>query len=114
MISETAIMDVENLPDEIAVWFDRPWNFVGEVKRKSCPSFVDVACRRCSGSLVSFDLSTAITTTKVALKGYLFITDDMIEVTVYFGVCETCGSVYWAREGPPFKRARCYGRVGAT
>ncbi len=38
--------------------------------------------------------------------GHKFITDDMILVFVWFGVCERCEAVYWARSGPPFTRIR--------
>jgi hypothetical protein len=44
----------------------------------------------------------------VEMPGRTFITDDMIEVVVYFGVCGGCDSVYWARQGPPFRRARAF------
>jgi hypothetical protein len=42
----------------------------------------------------------------VDLTRYVFVTDDMIEVLVYFGACPECAAIYWARSGPPFRRVR--------
>lgn len=109
MISETTLMDCENVPPEMASRFDRPWHFLGEVKTKR--PWLQATCNRCDDrpSLFASPPSRLGDETYqiVELKGYLFITDDRLEVVVYFGVCPGCDAVYWARQGPPFRRARC-------
>jgi len=110
MITETAFMDCENLPAEMASRFDVAWNFVGEVKTNlphvrvlchKCAPQVSVWIDACNGSLEDEYM-------QVELRGHLFITEDMLEVVVYFGVCERCDAVYWARQGPPFRMVRNY------
>ena len=88
--------------------FDQPWNFIGEVKTNQ--RSVVCHCLKCNQREPIYrdnpnwvDYAPLIT---VNCDGYLFITDDMIEVMVYFGVCRECDSVFWARSGPPFRRAR--------
>jgi hypothetical protein len=44
----------------------------------------------------------------VSLTPRRFVTDDMLEVMVYFGICIECGAVYWARQGPPFRRLNAF------
>jgi hypothetical protein len=44
----------------------------------------------------------------MSLRAFQFVTDDMLIVNVYFGVCGECGRVVWAKQGPPFKRARAF------
>ena len=114
MIRETSFLDCENCPEEMSSRFDVPWNFVGEVKGDR--PYLVVACGKCRSDVFE-DIykykhdpkpTSAMTFVTVDLFGKLFVTDDMIEVMVYFGVCERCESVYWAREGPPFRRARSY------
>ena len=108
MISETTLMDCENIPEEMCR-FDEPWHFVGEVQ--SGRPYLDIICGKCSprpAIKVLADLDPSfISFVKVSLRGYPFVTDDMIEVVVYFGICGDCDSAYWARQGPPFTRARC-------
>ena len=104
-------MDCENVPPEMLGRFDQPWTFVGEVKGDR--PYLQALCKRCEERnrpmLFSADPSPLYNVVYqiVDLVGHLFITDDMIEVVVYFGVCGECDAVHWARQGPPFKRARC-------
>ena len=107
MIQETAFLSCDNVPDKMRRQFDRPWQFVGEVEATQ-PVYRAV-CRKCSETPRICDARTIEKSVwhAVTLDGYKFVTDDMIEVMVYFGVCD-CGAVYWARQGPPFRRvARC-------
>ena len=109
ILPETAFLDCENVPSEMAECFDKPWYFVGEVT--GVRPHLQYICNRCSARRMPslFDVN-ALTDYEpihvVAMRGHRFITDDMLEVVVYFGVCEHCGRVHWARQGPPFKRAR--------
>ena len=105
MISETTLVGCENLPTEMAARLDEPWVFVGEVKGDR--SHQCATCNKCKPTFATFAIAHPFAFEIVEMKGYLFITDDMIECMVYFGVCSKCNSVHWARQGPPFKRARC-------
>lgn len=108
MISETTLVSCRNVPPEMSARFDEPWIFTGEVK--AYRPYEQCVCRKCSvqpSIVLSLSPSYSPMLHIVDMKGYLFITDDMIECIVYFGVCNNCDSVYWARQGPPFKRARC-------
>ena len=102
-------MDCENVPTEMVEQFDQPWSFMGEVKEGT--PYLGVCCGKCNKQtsyaqkLPVLELPKPFRT--VDLQRYLFITDDMLEVAIYFGVCKECDTVYWARQGPPFKRARC-------
>lgn len=111
MITEAAFVGADNLPQCMAERLDVAWTFVGEVGNgfgRHVGRFMNVACNclrkrvsfGTSMSSMSFDISI------VSMERHLFITDDMLEVWVYFGVCPECGKVYWARSGPPFRRAR--------
>ncbi len=110
MISETAFLDCEDTPPEMVEQFDRPWHFLGEVKGE-LPSVMKAYCGRCH--VIHFEPPQATSQPcrpssfqVVDLPGHQFITDDMIQVVVYFGVCGNCGAVFWARQGPPFRRVR--------
>jgi hypothetical protein len=108
MISETTLMDCENMPAEMAGRFDQPWHFVGEARGN--PRALECLCEKCRPKIplrVSDTVDARERIQTVHLRGHLFITDDMLKVVIYFGVCDKCDSVYWARQGPPFKRARC-------
>lgn len=107
MISETSIMASENVPPEMTCRFDQPWVFIGE--DISNRPYIRCTCRKCNRRPVNFACDRqpdSVEVFDVLLKGFIFITDDMIECIVYFGVCEHCDTVHWARQGPPFKRAR--------
>jgi len=110
MISETAFIGCRNLPEGMACRFDVPWVFVGEIKTDK--RLVATCCQKCNQSELVLVGNPCRAKYKplvvVSLRGYRFITDDMIEVMVYFGTCEKCGSVYWARSGAPFRRVRTY------
>lgn len=112
MIYETTFLDCVNVPPEMAAQFDRPWNFIGEMEC-DYPNMVCI-CEKCiprpsMRRPQDYErISMEDTYMKVYMQGHLFITDDMIEVFVWFGVCERCSAVYWARSGPPFRRARRY------
>lgn len=112
MISETAILGCDNLPESMRGQFDKPWNFVGEVKTNRMDLMCH--CKKCNMADVNYfkpqQRATPQRLVFVRMAGHLFVTDDMIEVMVYFGVCQECEAIYWARSGPPFRRARrCVG-----
>lgn len=103
MVSESTLIGCENLPQEMAERFDQPWFFVGEISNTRGMMMAAV-CQKCEAHNRYLDSMSYRTLT---LIGHPFITDDMLEVIVYFGVCGECDSAHWARQGPPFKRARC-------
>lgn len=108
MIKETAFIGCDNPPSVMAGRFDQPWNFIGEVKTDH--RYFRCLCEKCNKREPVFVLQPMVNDfaplVVVECEGYLFVTDDMIEVVVYFGVRNKCDSVYWARSGPPFRRAR--------
>lgn len=107
MITETAFIGCDNLPQEMAVRLDKGWTFVGEIKTNSL--YHNCVCVKCSRRPISYRARVErleFRAEVVSLRSYLFVNDDMIEVKVYFGVCEMCDSVYWGRSGPPFRRVR--------
>ena len=108
MIGETAFMDCDNLPEEMADSFDKPWNFVGEVKTNL--TYLKVHCAKCNPprKIAPSKLPEPHMVHIVVLLEYPFVTGDMLEVRVYFGICDKCDGVYWARQGPPFKRVSSY------
>ena len=109
MISETALLDCEDVPACMSERFDQPWHFVGEVEPKHYS--LNAVCMRCADRPIRLKEQIRVEEIIyqiVPMQSYLFITDDMIEVTIYFGVCDKCDRVYWARQGPPFTRARCF------
>jgi hypothetical protein len=93
-------------------YFDQPWNFIGEIKldNKNVPN-IECICNKCSKPTFDFKLrENDLMFIHVHLESYIFITDEMLEVIVYFGVCQKCDSIYWARSGLPFRRAKvCIG-----
>ena len=102
---ESAFLDSENVPAIMQGRFDVPWNFVGEVRTNA--STMDCYCTKCNASPVTLRLRIVDhITVIVELRGYMFVTDYMIEVVIYFGICRKCDGVFWARSGPPFRRAR--------
>lgn len=113
MNTETTLINCENVPSEMVGRFDQPWHFVGEVEGDR--HYLRTICKKCDEQRairsVLWSPETSLiereTFETVDMQGHLFITDDMIECVVYFGVCHKCDSVHWARQGPPFKRARC-------
>lgn len=116
MINETTFLDTENLPPEIVGRFDEPWYFIGEVKRDV--PWLQAPCSRCGRNrrVARYDPSQDIrldTFQIVQLKAYTIITDDYIEVIIYWGTCAKCGQVAWARQGPPFSRVRGFYAVPA-
>lgn len=105
MISELGIARSHNLPAEINGALDEPWQFAGEVKGRR--PWVDVFCEHCNRMEIPLGRPTPPKMlTIVTLKGYRFITDDLMEVIVYFGRCDECNRCFWARSGPPFTHAR--------
>lgn len=114
MMSETDLMNCQDVPQVMQDAFDKPWEFVGETKEGVAR--LHSRCSPCSApDLVGFFSPTMDYAFKpmqiVDLEGYKFITDDMIVCMIYFGTCSKCGRVIWARQGPPFKRARCLSPV---
>ena len=112
IIKETTFLDCDNLPAEMTNAFDRPWNYVGDIRPQQ-NGWVKAMCQECRredpNCLIKISATESVlpeVLQVVTLKDYLFITDDRIEVRVYFGTCEDCGAVYWARQGPPFARVR--------
>ena len=115
MITETVLMDIEDLPPEMASRLDRPWEFLGEVSdniwmARQC------ACLRCipDVDLITNHDSVPSQTfmTVIILSYYPVVTADMLHIGVYFGVCEQCDQVFWMREAPPYEMARHYSTVG--
>jgi len=109
MIRESHFVGCRDLPDDMAECLDKPWNFVGVVKY-SCRVF-SYQCTKCFVQPCFFYTPESIgqpLNDIVTLDCRRFVTDDKIEVMVYFGTCNECGSVYWARSGPPFRRAKAY------
>jgi len=108
MITEAAFVGSENLPEEMSAVMDRPWNFVGVIQDH--PPAVHCHCDKCNQRMPvrvcgGSEWAPSRTIRTICLRMYRFITDDMIEVYIYFGICQ-CGAVYWARSGPPFRRVR--------
>ncbi len=111
MITPEMLIDCQGLLPEIRATFDLPWEFLGEV-RPGRPS-IKAICGRCSPRNFSFNPFLRCVMSMVHLQSFLVVTDDMIEVELFWGQCERCKSVLWARSGPPFRRARCYVPAGA-
>ncbi len=108
ILSESAFVGAKNLPECMAECLDLPWRYVGEVKEHG-RNWVQAICRKCDLERdicepSKMEFKTAFTV--VNLDRYLLITDDMLEVYVFFGRCKKCGSIYWAKSGPPFRYAR--------
>lgn len=99
MVTESTFVGCSNMPPEMAAKLDKPWHFAGEINPKHTGTLA-VICKKCSSDSWHYCATT------VRCESYKFVTDDMIVVRVYFGVCADCDSVYWARQGPPFTRAR--------
>lgn len=110
MITETAFVGAENLPQEMARSLDKPWTFVGEVRSNRSVVECLCECQRRPCLTPSHSRHTAMVLPAkmriTDLFGHDFITDDLLIVRVYFGVCVECGRVHWARQGPPFQRVR--------
>lgn len=113
MISEASFVGCRDLPEVMREQLDRPWIFVGEVPALQYRfAGICLACegnersgiivRRARGDDFRTEQSHAILT----FEAFVFVTGDRLEVIVFFRVCPTCGRVYWARSGPPFKRVR--------
>jgi hypothetical protein len=119
VVSETSLINCENLPEEMANSFDEPWHFVGEISappdRLGGSWWIEAicVCQKIDVLLLHANPLPIVPIHHTTLRGYKFVTDDMIETVVYFGRCEDCGRVHWARQGPPFRRARCYAGVEA-
>jgi hypothetical protein len=110
IMSEAMFVGCEGLPECMYQALDLPWNYVGDVLRKR-PYGIQAICGKCSPRPSLFEplpKSFKPFFVIVDLAAYQFVTDDMLEITVYFGRCSKCGSVYWAKQGPPFRRARCF------
>lgn len=109
MISETAFMNCENCPEVMRGQFDKPWHYLGDVKHGH--NYLNVVCK-CQQKLPALAFIEEPVEFRemsiMSLRSFKFITDDMLIVIVYFGVCEQCGRVVWAKEGPPFERARAF------
>lgn len=95
---------IDSLPPEIARSFGLTWHFVGEISRNNSSPGVDAACTaKCLPTPVMgysadapADLLRPIPI--VRLKANHFIRSDGLRVIVYFGICDNCGSIYWARQ----------------
>jgi rubredoxin len=109
IMSEAMFVGCANLPECMDRALDLPWNYVGDVDRPR--HWIQAICKKCSPRPSLFEplpKSFKPYFVIVDLAAYQFVTDDMLEITVYFGRCSTCGRVYWAKQGPPFRRARCF------
>lgn len=108
MISESAFIGCENCPEVMKGQFDKPWHYLGDVKPGQ--HFLNVVCK-CQQAPLNFlaEVHEVPEPMEImSLRPFTFVTDDMLIVIVYFGVCGECGRVVWAKEGPPFKRARSF------
>lgn len=105
MISETAFINCENIPADMRGQFDKPWYFVGEAHAKA--PYVQCLCKKCNKPACYWKIDDPIKMMQIVyMPAHQFITDDMLLVIVFFGVCDACGTVHWARSGAPFKRVR--------
>jgi len=85
VITETAFIGCDNLPQEMAVRLDKGWTFVGEIKTNSL--YHNCVCVKCSRRPISYRARVERLEFRmevVSLRSYLFLTDDMIEVKVVF------------------------------
>lgn len=91
---------------------DLPWNDLGEVSANIVRrSYLEKVCKCSTKPHVDHNEEMIVEPPSFALvhmPGRMFVTDDMIEVIVFFGQCQKCKAVYWARSGPPFNRARAF------
>jgi hypothetical protein len=113
MIKDSTFVGCENLPADMAKCLDLPWNDLGEVSASIVRrAYLEKACSKCSAKpCVAYTDEPIVQPPSFAIvhmPGRMFVTDDMIEVVVFFGQCHKCKAVYWARSGPPFKRARAF------
>ena len=108
MITKEMLVGCEGLPPVIGDRLDRPWRFIGEVSglRNQPMKCVCMSCLRRKRGLNVYSSQPSTVELAVTMDPYLFVSDDMLEVMVYFGVCKECDSVYWARQGPPYGRER--------
>lgn len=111
VLTERMFVGCLGLPAVMAAELDRAWVFVGEYPRyffeEGCRPSLWVLCqsRKCKPQMnwleTSGDVQDSFATI-ANLDRYLFITDDNLEVFIFFGKCAKCDTVYWARQGPPF------------
>ena len=111
MIEAQNFEEIQDLPEEIRKQLGKDWVFLGETPCLDA-SWKHAHCAACNqhreylltmarGLHSSPDISQI-----VSLRPYRFITSDLLVIGVYFGACDNCGRVYWAREAPPYHRAR--------
>lgn len=105
MIKDFQIIGCENCPKEMMAAADLPWYFLGEVRETWN---LNIRCEKCNRpDFLVLKASSYKEVYKIhTLQKYLFITDEMLEVIIYWGCCRDCRRIYWARVGPPFKRVR--------
>ncbi len=108
IITDCNIIGAEGCPEEIAAAGNEPWRFLGEVPWRR-PS-VEVICPNCSPRpcVIPRPHEMFDVVCSMHLDGHKFVTEDMLEVIVYWGRCPRCRRVSWARSGPPFRYARRY------
>jgi len=109
MIRETDFFQ-RGCPPEIRETLDMPWHFLGVVPANSAHRAHLALCTSCCN--VNFQISPCRSPCKsdttdpvVNLLPYHLLTDDLLQVLVYWGRCGGCGRVYWAQTGPPFRRS---------
>ena len=110
MLSESAFLHCHNCPEIMRGQFDKPWHYLGDVKPGQ--HYLNVICK-CQQKLpaLAFIKETPVEfkpMPMMSLRSFKFVTDDMLIINVFFGVCEECGRVVWAKEGPPFHRAKAF------
>lgn len=105
---ETFFLDCHGVPPEMIARFDRPWNFIGEIEHDF--PYLRAFCKKCNQRPVEvsrYDYDPKYDSIRIVdMKGHEFVTGDMLYVFVWFGVCDECDSIYWARRAPPYERAR--------
>lgn len=120
MISETAFMNCENLPEIMRNKFDRPWTFVGKIR--GTPRTIASVCR-CSVVRPAVENGYRIIVPDafkvVECDGYVFYAEPYLPpfgpgvyVIVYFGVCEKCGLVHWGHSDVPLSGLKAFVQKG--
>jgi len=110
ILSSSIILCAEGCPEELKAARNELWNFVGEVKDVG-RSYYYATCKKCNRREMREYIKNVVKPKPlliIRLKGYHFIIEDMLGVTIYWGRCEECRTIYWMRQGPPFEYLRSY------
>ena len=95
------VIYARNCPRHIRQCAHLPWHYVGDMEPElavggkfNCP------CHKCKEylSCVGVEWRKKLSSNIVTLVGHRFVTEDRMIITVYFGQCHDCQSVYWAKQ----------------